>query len=251
MKQPRIVIAETHEALAQEGAEIFLKASRPFAKRGEPFSVALSGGTTPRAMHRLLGKPPLRSAVPWERIHIFWGDERCVPYDNSGSNFGTAMKDFLKDIGIPLSHVHPMPTEVEPDKGARLYEKELRDFFRSGRESFPAFDLVFLGMGADGHTASLFPGRDTLNEEKRWVVAVKEGGDPAVPRLTTTIPFLNRARQIVFLVSGKQKAHTLKEILEGGSVEYPAQKIRPAKGRVTWLLDREAASLLSRRSLDA
>lgn len=245
MKHPKIVILETPEALAQEGAEIFLRTSRLFTKEGGLFTVALSGGATPRAMHRLLGKAPLRSQVPWDRIHIFWGDERCVPYQSPWSSFGSARKDFLEGVGIPDSHVHPMPTNQEPEKGARLYETELADFFRSRPRPSPALDLAFLGMGVDGHTASLFPGRDVLNEDKRWVVAVKAGGEPAVPRLTMTIPFLNRAGQIVFLVSGKRKAHTVREILESDEERYPARRIHPVSGRITWLLDSDAASLLS------
>ena len=206
--------------------------------------VALSGGSTPRAMHRLLAEEPHCSDIPWKETHIFWVDERCVPVDDPASNYGLAKKDFLHRIPIPIEQIHPMPGGVPPEEGAKKYQEEMEVFFQKGEEGFPLFDLIFLGMGKDGHTASLFPGKPSVVTSERWVAVVK-GGDPDVYRLTLTYDVLNQAREIYFLVSGVGKAPIVKTVIEDKDAHLPSQKIQPMSGSLTWLLDKEAASKLS------
>lgn len=231
--------------LARRGAGIFSQvANKSFEKRGR-FIVAISGGSTPRGMHRMLGEEPFRSNIPWENTDIFWVDERCVPENDPASNYGAAKKDFLDRVPVPKAQIHPMPGEGSPENGALHYQRELLKVFQAGAGELPVFDLIFLGLGTDGHTASLFPGQSSLKEKKRLVVSVK-GGNPNVSRLTMTFPVLNRAGHIVFLVSGRDKASILKTVLKSEKAGFPAQRIHPLSERLTWLLDREAASLLSR-----
>ena len=212
------------------------------------FSVAISGGSTPRGMHKLLAEEPYCSGIPWAKIHIFWVDERCVPVDDPASNFGSARKDFLDRIPIPAEQIHPMPRGFASEEGARKYQEEMEVIFQIIEEDFPVFELVFLGMGKDGHTASLFPGRPSVVASEGWVVVVK-GGSPDVYRLTLTYEVLNWAKRICFLVSGKEKALILKTVFENQDACLPAQKIQPVQGTLTWLLDKDAASLLSKEMI--
>lgn len=243
----KIIIKDSPELLAQEAARLFCEAAEERASIKNVFTVAISGGTTPVLMNRLLAKEPYSSKVPWDKIHIFWVDERCVPYSHPYSNYGTALKDLISKIPIPESNVHPMPVESSPEKGSDIYQDELIQFFGLNHGGPPRFDLILLGIGKDGHTASLFPGQRALNEEERLVVSVK-GGDPDVNRLSMTFPVLNNAREIVLLVSGKQKAHILRTVLENNQTFFPAQKIQPVRGNVKWLIDRDAASMLSKKN---
>jgi 6-phosphogluconolactonase len=191
----------------------------------------------------MLARKPYRDQVPWERIHLLWVDERCVPVEDPASNYGAARRDFLDQGLVPAGHVHPMPGHLSPSEGAAAYEDEILRIFGMPRGGFPTLDLVFLGIGKDGHTASLFPGDKALMEEERLVAAVK-GGDPDAPRLTLTLPILNRAREIVFTVTGKEKGPMVRTVMAGRFEGLPAQCIAPAEGHVTWLLDRGAASML-------
>jgi 6-phosphogluconolactonase len=241
LNNPSIIVAQDALQLAQRGADLFVRTTK--AEKGRSF-VAISGGSTPRAMHRLLTREPFRSQVPWRDVHLFWVDDRLVPYDNPASNFGAAKTDFLENVPIPSEHIHPMPTDIAPEQGAVSYQKALRALFNAEKGDFPSFDLVFLGIGQDGHTASLFPGQAVLDEQEKWVVAVK-GGNPDVYRLTMTLPLINRGRFIVFLASGKAKASVVKEILENQDAGLPAQRVVPTDGKLTWLLDCAASSLLS------
>ena len=239
------IITESNAAdLARKGAAIFSRiAAESVALRGR-FVVALSGGSTPRPMHRVLCEEPHLSTIPWNRTHLFWVDERCVPVTHPASNYGAARADFIDKIPIPEKQVHPMPVDLAPEEGAATYQSELIHFFQSQPSEIQAFDLICLGIGTDGHTASLFPGQSALSEKERLVVPVR-GGDPNVSRLTMTFPLLNNAREIVFLVSGQGKASILKTILEGPPGRFPAQMIQPVHGNLTWLLDRDATSLLN------
>jgi len=230
--------------MAAEGAEIFRMTAIDCVKKERRFFVAISGGSTPRPMHRLFAEEPYYSEIPWDKIDLFWVDERCVPQDDPASNFGAAKQDLLNRIPIPLGHIHPMPVDIPPQEGALTYEREIKDYFQLKEGEFPVFDLIYLGLGNDGHTASLFPGHKALGETKRLVVAVK-GGDLHVSRITMTYPVFNHARQIVFMVSGKGKSLVLKTTFEKRKDLLPAQRVRPFRGKMTWLLDREAASLLS------
>ncbi len=244
MTNKHTIIIEPNAAdLARKGAEIFSKAAKESVGLRGRFAVAISGGSTPRDMHGILAKEPCLSDIPWEKTHIFWVDERCVPKNHPDSNFGAAKKDFLDRVPIPKGHIHPLQGGLSPEEGALWYQQKLIKFFQRKKDEFWLFDLIFLGIGADGHTASLFPGQSALNEMKRGVVAVK-GGNPNVKRLTLTFPVINRGKQIVFMISGKKKASVVKTALKGIQSGLPAQLVQPLKGTLIWLLDREAASLL-------
>jgi 6-phosphogluconolactonase len=247
---PQIMIEEEANRLAESAARIFFARARDSVLTKGVFSVALSGGNTPRGMHRLLAKEPLRSAIPWAKIHLFWVDERCVPRDHPASNYGAAKKDFIEQVPLPRENIHPMPLREQPAAGATIYEALLREFFRQnpGDPAFPAFDLIYLGLGKDGHTASLFPGTGSLVEAKSWVIAVK-GGEPNVDRLTMTLPVLNQGREVVFLVAGKEKAMILQDIVLKRRAGLPAREVQPVSGKLTWLIDREASRLLPGRDL--
>lgn len=241
MKAPSMIIVEDAEDLARKGANIFLESALESVRTRGRFLAALSGGSTPRPMHRRFGCVPLVSTIPWDKTHLFWVDERMVPYDHPHSNFGLARRDFLACIPIPPSQVHPIPVLDDPEKAIVRYHNELVEISEGAG---PVFDLIFLGMGTDGHTASLLPGDPSLAMTDRWLVTAK-GGDPDLLRITLTSRILNRARHAVFLVSGLEKAPTLRAVIEDGDPRLPASHVRPQHGRLTWLLDRDAASLIS------
>lgn len=238
----RIIVATSIEQLAMKGAELFRHIAVDSVARSGRFSVALSGGSSPRPFHRLLADEPYRSGIPWSHTHIFWVDERLVPPEDPASNFGTARNDFLARLPIPLSHVHPMCSEKVPHRAADDYQRKLAAHFGVNAAGAPVFDLVVLGIGTDGHTASIFPSDRTAIETDRWVVAVT-GGSPNVDRLTLTLAVLERARCVIFIVSGRQKAATVRTILIDDTA-LPPRQITLAEGMVTWLLDRDAAELL-------
>ncbi|MDX2497083.1 MAG: 6-phosphogluconolactonase [Desulfobacterales bacterium] len=245
MKQNRqIIIIADADLLARKGAEIFSRTAKETIAQQDRFIVAISGGSTPRAMHRLLSQEPYLSDIAWQKTYIFWVDDRMVAVDHPDSNFGTAQKDFLDKIPIPSDQVYPIPTLTHPDEGAALYEMTLKTFFQRVDDDAPIFDLIFLGIGKDGHIASLFPNHASRYPGESWVITVK-GGDPDVVRITLAYSVLNNARHICFLVSGRQKAPIIKTLFENRRVQLPAGRIKPIHGKVTWLLDREAASLLS------
>ena len=242
--RPKIIITNDPTQLARSAARIFANTAKDCVSQKNRFIVALSGGSTPRATHKLLAEEPYCSDIPWKKTRIFWVDERCVPVDDPGSNYGLAKNDFLDRIPIPIDQLHPMPGGVPPEEGAKKYQEEMEAFFQMGEEDFPVFDLIFLGMGEDGHTASLFPGKRSVVASERWVFAVK-GGNPDVYRLTLTYDVMNRAKEIYFLVSGEGKAPIVKTVIEDKDAHLPAQKIQPMGGSLTWLLDKGAASKLS------
>jgi 6-phosphogluconolactonase len=234
-------------ALARFAAERFATAvEKAVAARGTAF-VALSGGSTPKQMGTVLAREPYRSRIPWDRVQIFWGDERWVPPASPDSNAGEAMRGFLNLVPIPPANVHPWETEAEtPEQAAAAYDGVLRELF--GEPSgVPRFDLVLLGMGDDGHTASLFPDTAALTVTDRLAA---ENFVPKLDanRLTLTAPVLNAGRDIVFLVGGPGKADTLEEVLDGPErpTELPAQLIRPSRpdGKLVWLVDQDAAAKL-------
>ena len=244
MTNKKTIIIESNAAnLARKGAEIFTQAAKESVGLRRRFAVAISGGSTPRYMHGIMAEKPYLSDIPWEKTHIFWVDERCVPENDPASNFGLASKDFLDQVPIPQDQIHPMPVEASREKGTGIYQSALIDFFHLQKGESPVFDLIFLGTGKDGHTASLFPGQKALDEMERLVVYVK-GGDFYVSRLTMTFPVLNHAKRIIFMVSGKNKADIVKTILEFPKARLPAQRIQPLNGTLTWLLDSESASML-------
>jgi len=246
-KQGKIIIRDTPSQAAAAAADLFAGTARDCVSDKGFFTVAVSGGSTPGPMHRMLAKEPYRWGVPWNKTHIFWVDERRVPENDPQSNYGAAKQDILDRVDIPREQIYPVFDGDSPGEWALKYQKKIIDFFQLKEGQYPIFDLIFLGLGTDGHTASLFPGQRALEERENFVVAVK-GGDPYVNRLTMTLPVLNRARQIVFLVSGKEKAEILRTVLGDNQARLPAQKIHALGGELTWILDKEAASLLPARA---
>ncbi len=245
---PREVrIAEDAAALFRAAADEFVRQARAATETSGTFTVALAGGSTPQGLYELLGRDrACRDAVPWDRTHIFWGDDRHVPPDHKDSNYRMARVALLSRVPLPDANIHRIETErLDAATAADEYERVLRAFFRLPPGGWPRFDLVLLGMGADGHTASLFPGSDALRESRRLVTApyVKSFG---VHRITLTPPVLNNAACVVFLVSGAGKAATLRSVLDGSAEPdaMPARLIRPTGGRLLWLVDRAAAGSL-------
>jgi len=234
-------VFDNPEQLAEAAAERFVNCAQESITRQGRFSVALAGGHTPRRVYELLASERFKGRVEWRNVHIFFGDERCVPPDHPDSNYHMANDALLSRVPIPAENVHRMAGEGEPLVSAALYENQLRQFF--GQVSWPSFDFVFLGLGKDGHTASLFPETKGLTEKFAWVVAnwVEALG---AYRLTLTVPVLNHARRILFLVTGGDKADALKAVLAGprDPVHLPAQLIEPSEGTCEWLVDKAAAS---------
>lgn len=206
------------------------------------FAVSLSGGSTPEPFYRALAEPAQRSRVDWRHVHLFWGDERPVPPDHSDSNFLMVKEVMIDSVGIPAANIHRVPAEMDVRLAAFSYEEELRDFFA---DEWPRFDLVLLGMGEDGHTASLFPKSAGLNEEQRWFIA-NFAPDRQTWRLTLTKHAINAARKIWVLVRGEPKAEKLAEVLAGTEEpwENPIQLVHPVEGTLTWWIDEAAAQKL-------
>lgn len=215
-------------------------------------SLVLSGGSTPQAAYSLLAQREYAQGMEWSRLHVFWGDERQVPPDHAYSNYRMAWQVLLSKVPIPAENIHRMHGELEARQAVVEYERELQDFFRRtehARGERAGFDLVLLGLGEDGHVASLFPGSPALEEGQDWVAAVEHNAPPPplVPRLSLTLTAIGSARQVTFIVSGEGKAGILQRVLEGRSPSglLPAQRVQPANGRLLWMLDRLAASHLS------
>lgn len=233
-------ILATPQDLARAAARHFLARSlEAVALRGS-CTVALSGGSTPKSLYHFLAEvdEPFRVLVPWSRIHFFWSDERHVPPDHPDSNFRMAYDAMLSHVPVMKDQVHRVLSE-NPDVAAAAiaYEQTLVEVTQS---SLPRFDLILLGLGTDGHTASIFPGSDVLHETKRLVAAPWVEKLNAY-RITMTLPLINNAASVLFLVSGTEKAEIVREVLEGSSKRYPAQEVRPTNGALLWMLDKEAA----------
>lgn len=233
------------ELFAAAAEEVVRAANEAVAQRGR-FSIALAGGSTPKSLYNLLATNA-RTALPWDRMFFFWGDERHVPPTDPDSNYRMADEAMLSKIPVTAGNVCRIKAE-NPDAAsvAEDYEQTLRKFFQTEPGQFPSFDLILLGMGPDGHTASLFPGTAALQEKSRlvvanWVEKLKAS------RITLTLPVLNAARCVMFLVSGTDKASVLRAVLEEDvpGEQYPSKLVRPRQGKLIWLIDRAAASLLS------
>jgi len=233
-------ILATPKDLAIAAAEHFVARSREAVEQRGSFTVALSGGSTPKLLFELLADPnqPFRDQIPWSNIHFFWSDERHVPPDHPDSNYRMANEAMLSRVPVAEKNVHRVPSEnPDAEKAAREYEQTL---IETTQQSLPQLDLILLGLGPDGHTASLFPGTDVLHETKRLVAA------PWVEkfqsyRITMTLPLLNNGASVVFLVSGAEKTKIVKEVLEGPE-KYPAQAVKPTHGELLWMLDKAAWS---------
>jgi 6-phosphogluconolactonase len=215
-------------------------AARALAERGR-FIIALSGGGTPKPVYARLASPDYRDRIAWEKVHIFFGDERCVPPDDARSNYRMVREAWLDHSPIPAANIHRIRAEDEPALEALRYEQDIAGLYRSAR--LPAFDLVLLGMGENGHTASLFPGTAVLRETVRWVVAQYVEVMTAW-RVTFTAPLINAARHVAFLAEGAGKAQMLRNVLEGPDQPdvWPSQLIQPVSGELHWLVDAAAAA---------
>jgi len=236
-----VVALPSREAVTAASADALVTAAaQAIAARGR-FLLVLSGGSTPKALFELLATPPYAGRIDWTRTHVFWGDERCVPPDDRSSNYRMAREALLDKVPISPEAIHRMRGEDPPEQAAAAYEADLRALFGGGA---PRFDVVLLGMGDNGHTASLFPHLTAVRETSRWVVA-EYVGEVKMWRITMTPPLLNAAARVLFLVVGADKAAMLKRVLEGPRDidALPAQVIAPA-GALTWLVDQSAASML-------
>jgi 6-phosphogluconolactonase len=223
------------ESVCREAAVLFTRQAKLSIARRNRFAVALSGGETPRRLYEMLANPPFRDDIAWDKTHIFWGDERCVPADDPRSNALMARKTLLDHVSVPPDQIHPILCHEKPAKAAEQYRDLLYDFFFGEP---PILDLILLGLGRDGHTASLFPHAEILKDRAGWTASIylKEQD---MHRVTLMPAVINRARMVVFLVSGNSKASALKEVLEGPADPFrlPAQLIRARTGKLIWLVD--------------
>jgi 6-phosphogluconolactonase len=238
----QLAISDDAKSLVASLADKFCRLADSFIKHTGRFTVALSGGSTPKALYELLATPEYQNRVNWSKVLFFLGDERCVPHDDGESNFLMINTALLSKIPIPKENVFATQgQDKDPKAAAAQYEESLKKVFAG--QGVPQFDLILLGLGPDGHTASLFPESDALKEEARFYVAnfVKKFDSY---RLTLTYPVLNRAKEVIFLVSGDGKADIVKEVIEGKDKKYPSQFVQPKSGNLTWFMDRAAASKL-------
>ncbi len=241
--QRKVAVLSTPEALARACAAKFVEAGKEAIMLRGKFAVALSGGHTPAGIYRALGAPPLHGAVDWSRVQFFWSDERAVPADDAASNFAMAQRELLARIAVPAENVHRMPGEQgDLDGAARAYENTLRRHLPLTPQGVARLDLVLLGLGADGHTASLFPGSDAVDEKRRWVVATPPAG--GWRRLTMTLILLNAARRVWFLVTGRGKSAMLKNVIQEKRLQSPAQRVQPPGGELIFWADAAAAEQL-------
>jgi 6-phosphogluconolactonase len=240
-----LVILPTPAALADEAARRFAELVQAAIQRNGRFTVALSGGSTPRALYQRLAQPPFSTAIDWGRVMVFWGDERFVPPDSEDSCFRMARETLLDFVPIPAANIFPVPTVGgTPERAANAYAETLVVEF--GSET-PRFDLILLGMGPDGHTASLFPGHpEPSAPSDQLVIAVHNAPKPPPTRISFTYKVLNAAANVIFLVAGADKAGTLREVLRGpiAIAQLPAQGVHPKQGKLVWLVDAAAASEL-------
>ena len=240
--EPILKIHKKRADLYQTAAEIFVEKAQAAIQKKEKFTVCLSGGKTPQPLYQLLATPEYSEQINWKKCHIFFGDERCVPDTHDDSNYGMIYDTLLKKVKVPKSQVYKIDGSKTPRQAAQAYTQVFQLFFGATK---PFFDLAFLGMGTDGHIASMFPGTDAARMVRKRVREVKMGKNKTW-RITLTGSMFNRSKSVVLLVAGKKKSATLKEVLQG---EYnpdvlPAQILRNAQGEVTWLLDEGAARAL-------
>ena len=236
---PELHVLATEEAAAQAKAQFVAALAKERSLSQGRFTVALSGGSTPRRLYRLLASPPYTTEMAWDRWHIFWSDERCVPADHPDSNYRMAKEELLDHVAIPDTNVHRMRGEDDPQEAAQAYEAVVREVFQSPA---PSFDLILLGIGTDGHTASLFPGSRALQEHSR-LVSDNWAPDLQVHRITFTLPLINAAKVVAFLDTDETKAGVLRRVLEPAPGEDvpPAGLVQPSPGVVHWFLTAAAA----------
>jgi len=238
-------IFKDYEALSLSAAETFTRTGMEAIEARGRFLVALSGGSTPARLYKLLASDPHRNQVDWGNTFVFWGDERCVRPDDEGSNYYQANESFLSQVPVPDENIQRIKGELVPYEAANAYARTLKKFAHPNFD-WPRFDLVLLGMGADGHTASLFPGSPVEVDSPTLAVTADYEGRPS-KRVTLTSPVFNSARKVLFLVTGEDKAGILSHVLSKESIpeRLPAQRIQPTDGQVIWLVDEAAAAHLS------
>ena len=243
-----IAIYADTDTLSQEAAQYVVRVATESIASHRRFTLALSGGSTPKKLYTLLGEEPYRSQIDWTLVDIFWSDERSVPPNDKESNYLMAQQVLLSKIPIPTNQIHRMPAD-QTDRNAASYAYTLEMQQTIGSDGVPVFDLIQLGMGPEGHTASLFPHQPSLHEQQRLVMPVSVPKPPP-DRLTFTPRLLNAAKHVLFLVTGAEKQDAVKAVLEGDYQpdEYPAQIVQPPKGEVMWMLDTAAAEKLQRKS---
>jgi 6-phosphogluconolactonase len=230
------------EALSRAAAELFARIATAAVAEQGLCAVALTGGSSPCGLYRLLAENPYRHLLPWDRVHLFWGDERCVPPDHPDSNFLMAQTTLLGGISIPDANVHRMRGEDDPARAAQEYDEVLRDYFEPSPGRFPRFDLVLLGLGDDGHVASLFPNGLELGESERFAIETQKPG--GWRRISLTLPTINAARNVVFLVRAASKAGILPRAMGEPDRNVPGSLVRPVAGDLYWLVAKEAAALV-------
>lgn len=242
---PDIRIFPDGETLSHEAVHLIIQIAQQAVTENGRFSIALCGGGTPQRLFQLLGQSPHKEQMPWENTYLFWGDERLVSPDDTGSNYGQAHAIFIGKVPIPSENIHRAHGELDSDTAVTDYKTQLKNFAQDG--DWPQFDVVLLGLGSDGHTASLFPGNITPAEQTESVISITANydGRPA-QRLSLTPQVFNDAAHIIFLVTGKKKAETVTAVINGprNPEHLPAQRIQPQNGRLIWFLDKAAASKL-------
>ena len=238
-QQTKIRVADNAGAVATLAAAEFVKTVQTaLIKRGTA-AVAIPGGSSPRRMHSILTRPEYRKAIDWKRVHLFWVDERLVPYYDADSNFGTACEDLIDPLQLDPDQVHPIPVTGDPATLAKDYEGALKKHFDQ-TSKFPVLDLICLGVGKDGHTASLFPDDPALMETRRWALAVT-GRVSDIDRITLSLPAINAARRILFIVTGAGKSAVMHRVVTKPGANLPAQLVYPQEGSMVWMLDKYAA----------
>lgn len=244
MKEPEIIVLEDGGAMAVRAAEEIVHLSGEAICTHGQFSLCLTGGNTPAPIYELIATR-FHLSVDWNAVQLFWGDERCVPPDDPASNYGMAQRTMLSKLSLGSDQVHRMRGEDPPEVGAQAYSELLREQFGLEQGEAPRFDLILLGLGNNVHIASLFPGQPALHEKTRLVLPVEVDAEPS-RRLTLTLPVINQAARVMFMVAGEGKAQAVKAALQGprDPERFPAQLVAPAHGEVMWVLDKAAARLL-------
>lgn len=243
MNNRNVIVCQDTQELSQKAAQEFIRLAQEAVARTGRFTVALSGGSTPRALYSLLASPGYCEHVPWTQVQLYWGDERCVPPQHADSNFRMVQGSLLANITLPRENFHRIAGELDPAVAAADYEQQLRKLFGVPAGAVPRFDLILLGLGVEGHTASLFPGSDALNDQQHLVVATFVEKLQA-HRVTLTLPVINHAAHVLFLVAGKDKAPVVKQIVGAlpAAEELPAARVQPVDGALMWLITQDAAS---------
>lgn len=240
-----VVVSRDAESAYSLAAQEIVDLAQQAARANGKFTIALSGGSTPKKLYELLTSAEWQSKMPWAQTEFFWGDERYVPSTDESSNYRMTNQAMLSRVPVPAEHVHRVPTEKEAQQAASLYEKEVRQVVTSGADGLPEFDLVLLGLGTNGHMASLFPYQPALHEKTKIVIA-EHIEEVKMTRLTFSAPLINAAKQIVFVALGKDKATVVKDVVTGvfDPERLPAQLVRPTRGHLTWILDPGSAEKL-------